>query len=94
MDKNNLGLKIALDVLAKATPDTIFEGFIQSAKDSTKKYKEEAFEEARNDIYNYLLSDLKSLGIRIHLLEVKLGKFRGHPFITSSKIEIEMKLPD
>ena len=91
MNKNNLGLKVALDVLAKERPRTLFEGIIHSTKELVKEYKEEVFERARRDIYSHLLSDLKSLGIPIHLLEVKLGKFRGHPFITSSKVEVKMK---
>ena len=41
-------------------------------------------------IFDAMQKDLMALRIPIHSLEVKLGRFRGHPFITSSKVEIDM----
>ena len=90
MKNDNLALRIAIEVLSKEPPETVFEGIMHETKKVVKQRKDEAFEYARSMIFDAMQKDLMSLRIPIHSLEVKLGRFRGHPFITSSKLEIDM----
>ena len=53
--RNKLAIRIALDILAKEKPQTLFEGLIYETKEMLKDQKELAFNNARSKIYNIII---------------------------------------
>lgn len=72
----------------KAEPETLFEKTFVMVKQKSKEYSEKLAKDAVISIGLTLKNDFKSHGKNADV-SVKLGKFRGHLFVTSAIILID-----
>ena len=78
------------DKIAGKRPDYLFKTFFYDINEKAKKYIDEQSKVAVKQIEDTLKKDLADSGY-VGELYVKLGKFKGHPYITSAKIKVSAK---
>ena len=77
---------------AKARPTTLFEQAIFDVKTKVKGMKENLTQKTIPYLTNKLKTDLATQGFQ-GTVDIKLGKFRGSPFVTSSKLYVSANPP-
>lgn len=75
---------------AKKRPADMFKGVFFDIREKAKELKEKWSQEARTNLQNTLIKDLKSKGVVVHSADVKLGKYKGSRFVTSAKLKVNV----
>jgi len=86
MDHKTIIERVAYTAIAGARPDDLFKGVFWDIKSKAKEYTDKQSEIAIQHIRNTMGRDLTGRGLQVGTLEVKLGKFKGHPYVTSAKL--------
>ena len=71
--------------------ENLFKDVISDARKAGKRVTKDLSNKALNDLEAKMRSDLKSLGYVVNSLDISLGSFRGHHYITSSKLSVNIK---
>ena len=82
-------LRIAFKVVAKARPDTIFEGLVFDIKNNVKRMLNDQISTLIEKLKRMVEADLTKSNCKVISIDSSMGNFRGHPYITSFKIKIE-----
>ena len=91
MDRNRvLNMLVAK---GKSRPSTLFEAAFFDLRKKAKDLKQQWSEEARVNLGKRLAADLQGKGLKVVSLDVKLGRYKGSSFITSSKLSVQAKEP-
>jgi len=80
--------RVAARILAKAPPTDMFKKVFWDIAQEVKELVENMSAEAAEKIKAAMMQDLAARGVNIVDLSVSIAKFRGHPYVTSAKLEI------
>ena len=81
-------MRIIQDFLLHEAELGMFKSAFADIRKKINEIKGKMSDEAVTKLTTQLEKALNGKGLTIQLLSVKLGKFRGHPYITSAKIEV------
>jgi hypothetical protein len=73
-------------VAGKERPQTEFEGEFWDMREKMKIVKDRLSKQSQAKLQADLISDLKSMGIPLASVDLRLGKFRGSFYVTTCKI--------
>ena len=93
MDKETIDRIVIKLAKEKARPATLFEGVFFDMKQDIKKYSDMKAKQAVISLQTTLKEGFSGQGYDCEV-SLKLGKFRGHSFITSAILMIANKLND
>ena len=84
-------LREAHIILAKKRPDELFKGTFHDMKEALKKVKTQYAIQAQKKVENQMNDTLTNMGVIVLSLDIKLGKFKGHAYISSGKLAVKVE---
>ena len=84
--------RIATRILAKSRPDTLFEQAFFDMNERIKEMRKKRGDEIVAGLQKRLEGDFRKRGYKFDV-SVKLGSFRGHPYVTSAIVNLQAKKP-
>jgi len=79
-------LREAHIILAKKRPEELFKGVFFDMKEALKNVKTQYATQAQKKVKSQMIEKLRSRGVNVLSLIIKLGKFKGHAYISSAKL--------
>jgi len=92
IDQSRIANRVAAYYIAGKRPEHMFKALFYDIKEKAKSFTNEQAEKAIQHIDKALKDDLTRMGFR-GTADVKLGKFKGHPYVSVAKLKIEAKPP-
>jgi DNA primase catalytic subunit len=87
---NDVVERISNRIVAKKRPTDLFKGVFFDINEKIKEHRSKESEKARTYIENTIKKDMNSKKIKIVSLEIKLGSFKGNPYITTAPLSVVM----
>jgi hypothetical protein len=82
-------IKLAKGIISNKRPEDIFKGTFFDINQEAKDFVTEKSKEAIVKIQNALKSDLESKGLKVIELNMSMGKFKGHPYVSTAKLSVQ-----
>jgi len=86
-----IATRIAFIVVGKARPDDLFAGTFYDIREKAKKLKNQWSDEAQGYLNKTLINDLNNKKVKVLDAKVSLGQYKGSKFVTSAKLQVQVK---
>jgi len=90
IDESAIAQRIAAKRIGKKRPDDMFKALFFDIREEAKRFIDREAQNAIRKMDAALKSDLAGRGLQGNL-EMKLGKFKGHPYVASANLVVKPK---